>query len=236
MTITSQLLEAYVKCRTKCWLRYVGENPTGNAYSEWVQATNEAYRAEGVKRLVAEAPDGGRVATSPTDNLKTATWRMAADIPTRAPNLETRISIVERVFLCVRGGIDADLRQQRQRRVRAGIDHDVAQRGGRWQCKSADRHAVHGSQQHDALDDVARVASAAARFSTRFPQIPLSVISRDASARDATSSIFNDLQAAGSISNLVGRWGIGKRIGTVCKNSRWLPPQCADFRRLHRAD
>ena len=160
MTITSQLLEAYVKCRTKCWLRYVGENPTGNAYSEWVQATNEAYRAEGVKRLVAEAPDGGRVATSPTDNLKTATWRMAADIPTRAPNLETRISIVERVFLCVRGGIDADLRQQRQRRVRAGIDHDVAQRGGqqagRWQCESAERHVVHGPQQHDALDEVAR--------------------------------------------------------------------------------
>jgi len=58
------------------------------------------------------------------------------------------------------GGIDADLWQQRQRRVRAGIDHDVAQwRGqhaGRWQCKSADRHAVHGPQQHDALDEVAR--------------------------------------------------------------------------------
>ena len=43
---------------------------------------------------------------------------------------------------------------------------------------------------------------------------PLFVISRDASARDATSFIFNDLQAAGSISNLVGRWGIGKRIVT----------------------
>ena len=63
-------------------------------------------------------------------------------------------------------------------------------------------------------NDVARVASAAARFPARFPQIPLSVISRDASARDATSSIFNDLQAAGSISNLVGRWGIEKRIAT----------------------
>ena len=74
-------------------------------------------------------------------------------------------------------------------------------------------------------NDVASVASAAARFPARFPQIPLSVISRDASARDATSSIFNDLQAAGSISNLVGRLGIGKRIGTVCQNSRWLPPR-----------
>ena len=63
-------------------------------------------------------------------------------------------------------------------------------------------------------NDVASVASAAARFPARFPQIPLSVISRDASARDATFLIFNDLQAAGSISNLVGRWGIGKIIGT----------------------
>jgi hypothetical protein len=33
-------------------------------------------------------------------------------------------------------------------------------------------------------------------------------ISRDARARDATSSIFKDLRAAGSISNLVGRWGM----------------------------
>ena len=74
-------------------------------------------------------------------------------------------------------------------------------------------------------NDVASVASAAARFPARFPQITLSVISRDASARDAASSIFNDLQAAGSISNLVGRWGIGKRIGTVCQNSHWLPPR-----------
>ena len=74
-------------------------------------------------------------------------------------------------------------------------------------------------------NDVASVAPWTACFTARFPQIPLSVISRDASARDATSSIFNDLQAAGSISNLVGRWGIEKRIGTLCQNSRGLPPR-----------
>ena len=83
-------------------------------------------------------------------------------------------------------------------------------------------------------NDVASVAPWTARFAARFPQIPLSVISRDASARDATSSIFNDLQAAGSISNLVGRWGMrsaGKRrhfslrMGTpyltLCQLDRW---------------
>ena len=51
---------------------------------------------------------------------------------------------------------------------------------------------------------VTSVASAAAHFPAQFPQIPLSVINRVTSARDATSSIFNDLQAAGVISNLVG--------------------------------
>ena len=57
-------------------------------------------------------------------------------------------------------------------------------------------------------NDAASVAPATVRFPARFPQISLSVISRDASARDATLFIFNDLQAAGSISNLVGRWGM----------------------------
>ena len=96
MTITSQLLEAYVKCPTKCWLTYAGDSATGNAYAAWVQAKNEACRVEGIKRLVADVPDAERVAASPTKNLKTATWLMAADLPARAPNLETRIPIVER--------------------------------------------------------------------------------------------------------------------------------------------
>ena len=76
MTITSQLLEAYVKCPTKCWLKYAGENAAGNAYAAWVQAKNEACRVEGINRLVAEVPDAEymlSVAVSPTTNLKTAT-------------------------------------------------------------------------------------------------------------------------------------------------------------------
>jgi len=103
MTITSQLLEAYVRCPTKCWLRCAGENATGNAYAAWVQAKNEACRVDGIKRLVAEVPDGGRVVASPTENLKTATWRMAADLPAQAPNIEARIPIVERAPSAGRG-------------------------------------------------------------------------------------------------------------------------------------
>lgn len=96
MTITSQLLEAYIRCPTKCWLRRAGESATGNAYATWDQAKNEACRVEGIKRLIAEMPDGERVVAPPTENLKTVTWRMAADLLARAPNLETRIPIVER--------------------------------------------------------------------------------------------------------------------------------------------
>ena len=66
-------------------------------------------------------------------------------------------------------------------------------------------------------NDVASVAPVAAHFPARFPQIPLSLISRDASARDATSSIYKGLQAAGSISNLVGRWGIGKKLARYAR-------------------
>jgi hypothetical protein len=73
---------------------------------EWVQAKNEAYRVEGINRLVAEVPDAEHilsVAAPPTKNLKTATWRMAADLPVRVPNIETRIPIVERAPSAGRG-------------------------------------------------------------------------------------------------------------------------------------
>lgn len=104
MTITSHLFEAYVKCPTRCWLRYVGENVTGNPYAAWVQAKNEAYRVEGIKRLVANVPDGERaVVASPTENLKTATWRMAADLAAQAPNGKAQIPIIERVASAGRG-------------------------------------------------------------------------------------------------------------------------------------
>ena len=103
MTITSQLLEAYVRCPTKCWLRCAGENATGNAYAAWVQAKNEVCRVEGIKLLIAEVPDGERLVASPTENLKAATWRMAADLPAQAPNIETRVPIVERAPSAGRG-------------------------------------------------------------------------------------------------------------------------------------
>jgi hypothetical protein len=43
MTITSFLFEAHLKCPTLCWLRAIGEPPSGYTYAEWGQQQKESY-------------------------------------------------------------------------------------------------------------------------------------------------------------------------------------------------
>jgi hypothetical protein len=58
MTITNDLVETFLRCPTKCFLRSRGEAETGNAYAACVRFKNDLFRIEGTKRLVAEvAPD-----------------------------------------------------------------------------------------------------------------------------------------------------------------------------------
>jgi len=45
MKITPHHFEAFLKCPTKCWLRFTCEPPSGNPYAEWVQTETESYRA-----------------------------------------------------------------------------------------------------------------------------------------------------------------------------------------------
>ena len=90
MKITPHLLEAFLKYPTKCWLRFTGEPPTGNAYAEWVETQKEHYHADAVKRLVADASadegdtssGGSRVNEAPfsPNDLKTAKWHLAFDV------------------------------------------------------------------------------------------------------------------------------------------------------------
>ena len=97
MVITPQLFAAYLKCPTKCWLRWTNEQPTGNTYAEWGAGQNETYRDEGTKRLMADVP-ADECATAPVAaHLKTAKWRLASDVPIQASDMETRIHDVERV-------------------------------------------------------------------------------------------------------------------------------------------
>ncbi len=122
MAITSQLFEAYVKCPTKCWLRYAGENAMGNAYATWVQAKNAAYRVERINRLVAEVPDAERVAESPTKNLKAARWRMAADVAARLDNLAHRVGRGTVANVLKRSGIEPSPERSSERHGRPTIE------------------------------------------------------------------------------------------------------------------
>jgi hypothetical protein len=86
MTITPSLFEAFLKCPTKCWLRFTGEPPAGNEYAEWVRSQNESYEREALRRLQEAAPETERVvAPSIAEAFKTAKWRLATNVVVQAP-------------------------------------------------------------------------------------------------------------------------------------------------------
>ena len=98
MKLTSHLFDAFLKCPTKCYIRSTGQAGSGNAYDEWVREQNDAYRAEATNRLMAGLPEPEVVVAPPAgENLKTAKWRLALDLPVQAGEMESRIQAVERV-------------------------------------------------------------------------------------------------------------------------------------------
>src|ERR1035437_69264 len=60
MKITHDLFAAYLKCRTKCWLRSRSEAGGGNEYADWVRTEYESYRRANAKRLVEGIPENER--------------------------------------------------------------------------------------------------------------------------------------------------------------------------------
>jgi hypothetical protein len=52
IAITTDLVEAFLKCPTKCFLLARAEVATGNAYADWVRTKSEIFRSEGITRLV----------------------------------------------------------------------------------------------------------------------------------------------------------------------------------------
>jgi len=92
MKISSDFFEAFLKCPTKCWLRFTREPTAANAYAEWMQVKNEFYRFEAAKRLTADLPadecaspgsSRREEAHYSSETLKTAKWRVAVDVPAR---------------------------------------------------------------------------------------------------------------------------------------------------------
>jgi predicted RecB family nuclease len=97
MKITSDLFDAFLKCPTKCYLHSTGQTGSGNAYAEWVREQNDAYRKEAMQRLVSVAEGEAAVSTPDAANLKTATWRLAVDLPLETETMASRLHAVERV-------------------------------------------------------------------------------------------------------------------------------------------
>jgi predicted RecB family nuclease len=97
MTITNQLVEAFLQCPTKCYLRAHGEPPTGNTYADWAREQAATYRRAVVTRLRERlsplGPSG--VFFDPAEAIS-AQWRCSVDIRARSQQLETLLHAVER--------------------------------------------------------------------------------------------------------------------------------------------
>lgn len=94
--ITSELLEAYLACTTKCYLRSKGEVGSGNTYATWNRMRNDSYRRTGIGRLAGASSHelaGTRIDPS---RLKKARWQLAFDQVLQAENLEAHIHAIQR--------------------------------------------------------------------------------------------------------------------------------------------
>lgn len=104
MTITDDLVETFLKCPTKCFLRSRGEAGTGNAYAAWVRTKNDVFRIEGTKRLVAEVtPDKYAIGTQAMGSLKQAAWHLGIDLAVHSQELQCFCHAVEQIPSAGRG-------------------------------------------------------------------------------------------------------------------------------------
>jgi predicted RecB family nuclease len=105
MIITNDLVETFLKCPTKCFLRSRGEAGTGNAYAAWVRTKNDVFRIEGTKRLVAGvAPDKCAIGTQATEgSLKPAQWHLGIEFTVQSQNLQCFGHAVEQIPSAGRG-------------------------------------------------------------------------------------------------------------------------------------
>jgi predicted RecB family nuclease len=104
MAITTDLVEAFLKCPTKCFLRARAEIETGNAYADWFRTESDVFRNEGIRRLMAGvAPDKCVTGTAATESGGLAQWQLALDFVARGENLRCSCHAVERIPSAGRG-------------------------------------------------------------------------------------------------------------------------------------
>jgi hypothetical protein len=104
MALTTDLVEAFLKCPTKCFLRARAEVATCNAYADWVRTKSAVFRSEGITRLVAGIePDKCATSTAATECGRSAQWQLALDFTAGRENLRCSVDAVERIPSAGRG-------------------------------------------------------------------------------------------------------------------------------------
>ncbi|MGA7238179.1 MAG: IS66 family transposase [Bryobacteraceae bacterium] len=104
MAVTVDLMDAFLKCPTKCFLRARGEPETGSTYADWVRAKSEAFRDEGVRRLLAGAkPDDCATGAEAIEGRRLAQFQSAVDFFARSEDLRSLCHVVERIPSAGRG-------------------------------------------------------------------------------------------------------------------------------------
>jgi hypothetical protein len=97
MTVTANLVEAYLKCPTKCFLRWLGEASTSSEYADFVQAQQTSYRSEGINRLTqALTPNECGSGSFVTLIGKRAKWHVTIGSVARSGDLESAIDALRK--------------------------------------------------------------------------------------------------------------------------------------------
>ncbi len=98
MKTTQDLFQAYLKCPTKCYLRAIGEQASGNPYPEWVRDHNEVYRSEAATSLSGKfSKQEVVVDQSHVAQLKAAKWRLAINPMVQGRKVAAQLHAIERV-------------------------------------------------------------------------------------------------------------------------------------------
>ena len=96
MNVTSSLLDAYLKCPTKCFLKSCGETDGRNAHANCIETESQNYRNQGRKRLMYALPSCEWIPGSANvGDLKNAKWRLAVDLAARTQDRASTIHTVE---------------------------------------------------------------------------------------------------------------------------------------------
>ena len=95
--ITSELLEAYLACPMKCYLRSNEEKCSENKFAALYQTQRDLYRHSGIRRLEANLSQGIARGQIEPSGFKKAQWQLALDQVFDADDLSTNIHAIQRV-------------------------------------------------------------------------------------------------------------------------------------------